>query len=108
MGPTTRIRMGWRLIEIGLGDLGFDADESVDASAWIERHAVKLQAIDPELLVQLKDAARIRDRIAYGLGIEPGDVERFAIQADRIFVIATNRVELQREAQNIFRDVHRR
>ena len=108
VGPTTRIRMGWRLIEIGLGDLGFDADESVDASAWIERHAVKLQAIDPELLVQLKDAARIRDRIAYGLGIELGDVERFAIQADRIFVIATNRVELQREAQNIFRDVHRR
>lgn len=108
VGPTTRIRMGWRLIEIGLGDLGIDADESVDASAWIARHQVQLQAIDAELLTQLREAARIRDRIAYGLGIEPGDVENFAMQADRIFVIATNRVELQREAQNIFRDVHRR
>ena len=105
VAPTTRIRMGWRLIEIGLGDLGIESDSTIDASALIVRHTKQLEAIDKELLKQLIEAARIRDRIAYGLGIEPGDVDNFARQADRIFVIATNRIELQREAQNVFRDV---
>ena len=106
VAPTTRIRMGWRLIEIGLGDLGIESDSSIDASALIARHAKQLEAIDTDLLKQLIEAARIRDRIAYGLGIEPGDVEKFARRAERIFVIATNRIELQREAKNVFRDVH--
>jgi hypothetical protein len=105
VAPTTRIRMGWRLIEIGLGDLGIEGGPSMDASELVRRHERQLAAIDPQLLEDLREAARLRDRITYGLGIEPGDVLRFARDAERIFVIATNRVELQREAQNVFRDV---
>lgn len=105
VSPTTRIRMGWRLIEISLGDLGIEGGPSMDASELVRRHERQLAALDPQLLEDLREAARLRDRITYGLGIEPGDVLRFAKDAERIFVIATNRVELQREAQNVFRDV---
>jgi hypothetical protein len=105
VAPTTRIRMGWRLIEIALGDLGVEGGPSLDASELVRRHAAKLAAIDPELYERLVEAARVRDRITYGLGIEPGSVERFAKDAERIFVLATNRVELKKEAENVFRDV---
>jgi len=105
VAPTTRIRMGWRLIEIGLGDLGIEPDGSIDASELVRRNETLLASIDAELLEHLRAAARVRDRITYGLGIEPGDVLRFAKDAERIFVIATNRVELKREASNVFRDV---
>jgi hypothetical protein len=105
VAPTTRIRMGWRLIEIGLGDLGIEGGPSLDASELVRRNAGKIAALDPELYELLVDAARVRDRITYGLGIEPGSVERFAKAAERIFVLATNRVELKQEAENVFRDV---
>jgi len=105
VAPTTRIRMGWRLIEIGLGDLGIEGGPSLDASELVRRNASKIAALDPELYELLLDAARVRDRITYGLGIEPGSVERFAKTAERIFVLATNRVALQQEAENVFRDV---
>ena len=105
VAPTTRIRMGWRLIEIALGDLGVEGGPSLDASELVRRHAAKLEALDPELYERLVEAARVRDRITYGLGIEPGSVERFAKDAERIFVLATNRVELKKEAENVFRDV---
>jgi len=105
VAPTTRIRMGWRLIEIALGDLGIEASPSLDASELVARNAKRLAALDPELLERLTEAARIRDGVTYGLGIEPGSVERFAKDAERIFVIATNRVELSKEAENVFRDV---
>ncbi|MFO0713714.1 MAG: hypothetical protein U0353_27925 [Sandaracinus sp.] len=105
VAPTTRIRMGWRLIEIALGDLGIEGGPSLDASELVRRHASKLQALDSELYELLVEAARVRDRITYGLGIEPGTVERFAKDAEKIFVLATNRVELKKEAENVFRDV---
>ncbi len=105
VAPTTRIRMGWRLIEIALGDLGIEASPSLDASELVRRNTKRLAALDPELLERLTEAARIRDGVTYGLGIEPGSVERFAKDAERIFVIATNRVELSKEAENVFRDV---
>ncbi len=105
VAPTTRIRMGWRLVEIALGDLGIEGGPSLDASELVRRHAGRLHALDPELHALLVEAARVRDRVTYGLGIEPGSVERFAKDAERIFVLATNRVELNKEAENVFRDV---
>src|SRR5690606_14469947 len=105
VSPTTRIRMGWRLVEIALGDLGIDADPSVDASELVRRHERTLGAIDEELLARLREAATLRDRVAYALALEPGDVERFAADVERIWVIASNRVELKQEARNAFRDV---
>ncbi len=105
VAPTTRIRMGWRLIEIALGDLGIEGGPSLDASELVRRNAGELTTLDPELYELLVDAARVRDRITYGLGIEPGSVQRFAKASERIFVLATNRVELKKEAENVFRDV---
>lgn len=105
VSPTTRIRMGWRLIEIALGDLGIDADPSLDASELVRRHEAVLAGIDGELLERLRGAAALRDRVAYALALEAGDVERFVGDAERVWVIASNRVELKREAQNAFRDV---
>lgn len=105
VSPTTRIRLGWRLIEIGLGDLGIDRDPSVDASDLVRRHAAKLRALDEELHDRLIEAATLRDKVHYGLGIAGGDVERLTADAERIFVIATNRIDVQTEAKNVFRGV---
>ena len=105
VSPTTRIRLGWRLIEVGLGDLGIERDPSVDASDLVRRHAGELRALDAELHDRLVDAASIRDRVHYGLGIETGDVDLFVEHAERVFVLATNRIDLSTEAKNAFRDV---
>ena len=105
VSPTTRIRLGWRLIEVALGDLGIERDPSVDASDLVRRHAEKLRALDAELHDRLVDAASIRDRVHYGLGIETGDVDLFVEHAERVFVLATNRIDLSTEAKNAFRDV---
>lgn len=75
--PTRRIEHGWRLVEIAMGDAGVEPRVNEPAGSLCQRGLPTLRRVSPGGIDVhgLADAAAIRDRIAYGLGLAPGDVE---------------------------------
>ncbi len=81
VSPTTRVEQGWRLVEIALGDVGVHPRPGEDAAALARRARPVLEALSPVEVHGLEDAAAVADRVRFGLGVQPGDVEtmtRFA------------------------------
>jgi hypothetical protein len=81
VSPTTRIEQGWRLVEIALGDLGVHPRPGEDAAGLARRARPVLERLSPVEVHGLEDAAAVADRVRFGLGVQPGDVEtmtRFA------------------------------
>ncbi|MGF1465422.1 MAG: hypothetical protein ACFCGT_04745 [Sandaracinaceae bacterium] len=105
VAPTTRVRMGWRLILIALGDHGIEPEPTLDGEDFVRRHEAQIAAIHPELLEPLQEAAAFRDRVTYGLGIRAREMEHFVGLADRIFALASESVPTSRGARNLFREV---
>ena len=77
VSASDRIRQGWRLVEIALGDLGIPASPNEPAQQLYHRSGPALRRLAPEgaEVEELRQAAAIRDRVAYGLGVGPNDVE---------------------------------
>lgn len=74
---TTRIEDGWRLVEIAVADAGIEPRPNEPAERLYHRSREALEKIsgNPREVHGLLEAARIRDRVAYGLGVRPGEVE---------------------------------
>lgn len=110
---TARIEGWWRLLEIGLADAGLDLRPGEPASRMLARAAPVLQEIHPLDVAELAQAAEIRDRVAYGLGVDPRDLaqmEQVAVAAfdtvwdrlgDRAQLRAMYRVNLGGSADEI-------
>ncbi len=78
---TTRIEMGWQLVEIALADAGVAVKHGEDAAGLARRATPVLQELSPVQVHGLEDAAEVIDRVRFGLGVGPKDVatmERFA------------------------------
>ena len=78
---TTRIEMGWQLVEIALGDAGVPVRMGEDAAGLARRAAPMLKELSAVQVHGLEDAAEVIDRVRFGLGVGPKDVatmERFA------------------------------
>lgn len=78
---TTRIEMGWQLVEIALADAGVAVRPGEDAAGLARRAAPTLARLSAVEVHGLDDAAEIIDRVRFGLGVGPQDVqtmERFA------------------------------
>lgn len=78
---TTRIEMGWQLVEIAMADAGVPVRHGEDAAGLARRAKPTLQALSPVQVHGLEDAAEVIDRVRFGLGVGPKDVatmERFA------------------------------
>lgn len=75
--PTTRIKNGWRLVEIALGDAGVEPRPNEPAASLVRRAGPLLDRISPAgvQVHGLAEAAEIRDRVEYGLGVHPDDVQ---------------------------------
>lgn len=75
--PTDRIRNGWRLVEIALGDAGVEPRPNEPAGSLVRRARPVLEQISPGGVEVhgLAEAAEIRDRVEYGLGVHPEDVK---------------------------------
>ncbi len=73
---TGRIEHGWRLVEIALADAGVRARPGEPAVSLLKRAGPTLQRVASghREIKGLHDAALIRDRVAYGLGVGPDDV----------------------------------
>lgn len=80
VSTTTRIEQGWRLVEIALADIGVPARPGEPAESLYHRAAPALEKLSggAREVHGLLEAARIRDRVAYGLGIAPGEAEEMA------------------------------
>ncbi len=78
---TTRIEMGWQLVEIAMADAGVPVRHGEDAAGLARRARPTLQELSPVQVHGLEDAAEVIDRVRFGLGVGPKDVatmERFA------------------------------
>jgi hypothetical protein len=71
-----QIRNSWRLVEIALGDLGVQARPNEPAQQLYRRSLTALQGLRAggAEVSELGQAAAIRDRVTYGLGIGSEDV----------------------------------
>ncbi len=72
---TTRIEQGWRLVEIALGDAGVFPRPGEDAAGLARRAGPVLARLSPVEVHGLEDAAEVADRVRFGLGVGPEDVE---------------------------------
>ena len=77
VSPSLRVLQGWRLIEIALADAGVKARPGEPVQFLIQRALPVLAEMAPGIpeVAGLNDAARIRDRVQYGMGVGPDDVE---------------------------------
>lgn len=73
--PTTRIEQGWRLVEIAMGDAGVFPRAGEDAAGLARRAAPVLAQLSPVEVHGLEDAAEVADRVRFGLGVGPEDLE---------------------------------
>jgi hypothetical protein len=78
---TTRVEQSWRLVEIALGDAGVHPLPGEDAAGLARRAGPVLRQLSPVEVHGMEDAAEVADRVRFGLGVSPKDVEvieRFA------------------------------
>ncbi len=73
--PTTRIEQGWRLVEIAMGDAGVYPRAGEDAAGLARRAGPVLTRLSPVEVHGLEDAAEVADRVRFGLGVGPEDLE---------------------------------
>jgi hypothetical protein len=71
---TTRIEMGWQLVEIALADAGVDVRAGEDAAGLARRAQPTLSQLSAVDVHGLEDAAEVIDRVRFGLGVGPKDV----------------------------------
>ncbi|MES2638873.1 MAG: hypothetical protein V4850_05305 [Myxococcota bacterium] len=72
---TTRIEHGWRLVEIAMGDAGVYPRPGEDAAGLARRAGPILQRLSLVEVHGLEDAAEVADRVRFGLGVGPEDLE---------------------------------
>lgn len=75
VSSTTRVDHGWKLVEIALGDAGVHPRPGEDAAGLARRAAPVLAALSPVEVHGFDDVAEVADRVRFGLGVSPGDVE---------------------------------
>ncbi|MDP2316175.1 MAG: hypothetical protein Q8P41_24975 [Pseudomonadota bacterium] len=73
--PTARIEQGWRLVEIAMGDAGVFPTAGEDAAGLARRAGPVLARLSPVEVHGLEDAAEVADRVRFGLGVGPEDLE---------------------------------
>ena len=81
VSPTTRVEQGWRMVEIALGDVGIEPLPGEDASGLARRALPVLQQYSAVEVHGMAEAAAAADRVRFGLGVTPADVdtmERFS------------------------------
>lgn len=81
VAPSTRIDQCWRLVEIAMADAGVPRRAGEDAASLARRSRPVLEKLSPVPVHGLEEVAEVADRVRFGLGVGPDDVqviERFA------------------------------
>lgn len=105
--PTDRIRNGWRLVEIALGDAGVEPRPGEPAATLLRRALPVLQRISPAGVEVhgLAEAAEIRDRVEYGLGVHPEDVRQMERVARWTYHTVWDRLSEWERVKQVYRGI---
>ncbi len=105
--PTDRIRNGWRLVEIALGDAGVEPRPGEPAATLLRRAWPVLTRISPSGVEVhgLAEAAEIRDRVEYGLGVHPEDVRRMERVARWTYHTVWDRLSEWERVKQVYRGI---
>lgn len=100
---TARVEAGWSLVELALEDAGVPARAGEPAARHIARAAPELAALLPIPVASLAEVAEIRDRVAYGLGVDPRDVARMDEVAGLVFDTVWDRLGDRAQIRALYR-----
>ncbi len=100
---TARIEGWWRLVEIALCDAGVELRPGEAPDRLLARARPALMVFHPLDVEGLEDAAAIRDRVAYGLGVDPADLARMEGIAIRCFDTLWDRLDDRAQIRALYR-----
>ncbi len=104
---TRRIEHGWRMVEIAVGDAGVPPRPGEPAVSLARRASPaleKLRAGNVEVH-GLEEAALVRDRVAYGLGVGPEDVALMQRVADWAYDTVWDRLGDRGQIKAMYRGI---
>ena len=104
ISTTKEIENQWNLILIALADLGVH-DLYGSAQDVAERALPKLKEAtgNSRKIPGLIEAAKIRDRVRYGLGVDAGDLKKMKRFANWVYDSVWNRLDNQQQIRSLFR-----
>ena len=107
VSATRRIEDGWRMVEIAMGDAGVPPRPGEPAVSLVRRAGPVLRRLKAGKVDVhgLEDAARVRDRIAYGLGVGPDDVALMAHVADWAYDTVWDRLGDRGQLKAMYRGI---
>ena len=104
ISTTKEIENQWKLILIALADLGM---ENLQGSAQdIAERAIPILVKatgNDRRIPGLVEAAKIRDRVCYGLGVEPNDLETIKKHAQWVYESVWNRLNNKQQIVSLYR-----
>lgn len=107
VAPTAQVEHLWRLVEVALGDAGAAPRPGEAAVSLIERARPHLEKLPNGHLTipGLEEAALVRDRVAFGLGVAATDPERMADVADDAYETVWNRLSDRAQLRALYRNL---
>lgn len=105
VAPTARVEHLWRLVEIALGDAGVPPRPGEAAESLVARATPALAKLtNGHIDVHgLQEAALVRDRVTFGLGVGQHDVERMADVADDAYETVWSRLDDKGQLKAMYR-----
>lgn len=100
---TAQIEGWWRLVEIGLLDAGAELRPGESPQRLLSRALPALRSWHPLDVEGLAEAAEIRDRVAYGLGVDPRDLPRMEQVAVTCFETIWDRIGDRGQIRALYR-----
>jgi hypothetical protein len=107
VSATKRIENGWRMVEIAMGDAGVPPRPGEPAVSLVTRAGPMLKKLKAGKVEVhgLEDAAMVRDRIAYGLGVGPEDVALMNHVADWAYDTVWDRLGDRGQLKAMYRGI---
>ncbi|MEC7985730.1 MAG: hypothetical protein VX278_11245 [Myxococcota bacterium] len=107
ISATKRIENQWKLIQIALGDIGVHTTERMSAMALAEDALPKLKEFtgNARKVPGLVEAAQIRDRVVFGLGLSPNDAEKMKEHSNWVYDSVWNRLGNRGQIESLYRKI---
>ncbi len=102
---TRRIENGWKAIELALGDHGLHRQPKETAVALTQRTIADMKHLPPEMRQRLLEAASIRDRVTYGLGVGARDEQTMIDEAKGLYSEIRAMLLGQEKVRSLYRRV---
>ena len=105
ISTTKKIENQWDLIRIALADLGIYGQRGDSATTLVEQAIPKLQQItgSTRRIPGLRDAAMIRDRVVFGLGVGKEDAKKMNENANWVYDSVWNRLGNTHQIKALYR-----